>query len=476
MKKLLIVLISLFCVISINAESLCPVGDTSENKELTVEQMIVLVRKASSMELREKILISLENKANSGDPLAMNAMGVLYLQGAVINKDAQKSLFWFEKAHNLGLKKASYNLAMMHRRGIGVPQDFFKSFEFIKSSYDVSQPQTIYAQGYFWYKGLGCEQNYAKAITLFKTAAKEGHGYAMYMLGLCYRNGYGVDRNSVEANFWLTKASQKKVLLSNDELQNDLPENPIQSVLLKPLTKSVSKDTPQRFKRVMHELKPMNLEEGEYVGTLVTYDWSGKYPIEEKNLSVEVKRSGESVLLNWKEGDNKIVDIEGVLTDTALVFKKACYSKKDHYHMKDPVTWNFVRADLRATTYQGITNLAGNLQLYSPETKEPQKPMYLTLNKNIQESSIEEEKKYNVSLYPNPFIDNVNLSFTLSSECKCSIQVVDMKGTVIFQRDLGILSMGEQHFQFYLDAGAGNYVVKLIYGDLVYNGILMKEK
>ena len=490
MKKLVFILMGcLLGMATVFAQNSVTVKtDSTKNvrKYFLLNQAIANTQKSYDPKTREISIKYLKLYAKAGIPKAMHAMGMVYYTGLIDGKrDFDAAREWFEKANAKGHLKSAYNLAMMYRLGIGVKQDFGKAYTYVCRAGEAGQPQAVYARGYFHYKGLGCTQSYDSAMTYFKAAAGKGHGYSMFMMGLCYRNGYGVERNNGEANFWLKKASDKKVKASAEELSTDAPENPLQATQLRSANTTGGKEA--RIKKVHHAVSTTEQLQGVYSGTLATYDWSGQHVIKESPLEVTIEQHGNNITASWKEDTLSTVVAKGILTDSALVFTEATYSKRDHYHRTMPANWDFMQATLAMVRDGKTVNLAGNLQLYSPDTKEPGKPMYLSLRSKVESTKSSKvaaavapsepaaELITDPMVYPNPFVSQLNLSFNLDSEAACSVSIFTMNGAKVYEEPIGKLASGNHRYQVQLNLTPGSYTVRLVYGNKVYTSLLIKK-
>lgn len=490
--KLLILIVVFLCgssVVSAQISSQYSLQSTGRKyrlaDSLTIEKAITIMQKMYNPFLREKALKLLESSAGNGVPEAMHAMGMIYYQGMDVKQDFDIARKWFEKASAASNPRSAYNLAMMYRLGIGVKQDFAKAYLYLCVAAERGHAPSLYGRGYFLYKGLGCRQNYEEAIKYFTAAANKEHGYAMYMLGLCYRNGYGVERDGGEANFWLQKAAEKKITASARELEADTPENPLRPVKIRSVGMcNDSQEENKRFRRIKHTIKDDDSIAGIYTGTLVTYDWSGEYVIRESPLEVCIVQTGSDITASWREDTLSTVQIKGYLTDTTMVFTHATYSKHDRY-LADPLTFDFMNANLTRVVVEDLVFLTGNLQLYSPDNKEPGRPMYLSLQsaakadkKRVEAAtSAESVLLHNNTprVYPNPFARQLNLSFYLEEEMVCRVEIHSMDGAKIYEESIGRLPSGTHHYQLELDLIAGTYMVRFLYGDKTFTSIIIKK-
>ena len=183
--------------------------------------------------------------AESGDPVAQNAMGVLYLQGWGVPSDPERAAAFFQRAADQGDVKGTMNLAHAYRMGNGVPASCQKARQLLEPHAQNGIPAAqvtlgaIYDEGcpdlsadpeqaFRWYAeaaaqsdpyglgnmasmyalGLGVEQSYAEAIKYYREAAALGNGKAAYHLGRMYEIGQGVPPDSAQAKKWYLEAVQ----------------------------------------------------------------------------------------------------------------------------------------------------------------------------------------------------------------------------------------------------------------------------
>ena len=110
-------------------------------------------------------------KANAGDIIAQNYLGLMYAHGET--KDDAKAAKWYRLAAEQGHASAQYHLGVMYSNGTGVPKD---SVEALK-----------------WYH----------------KSAERGHVSAQLRLASMYARGTGVPADDVEAYRWYLVFSDK---------------------------------------------------------------------------------------------------------------------------------------------------------------------------------------------------------------------------------------------------------------------------
>jgi len=101
--------------------------------------------------------------------------------------------------------------------------------------------------------------------------------------------------------------------------------------------------------------------------------------------------------------------------------------------------------------------------MYSSETMEPERPMYLSLRKaNSETPEIIKTTVEDLKVYPVPFGNELNLSFMQTEEVSVKIGIYNYLGACVYLYDAGKLPVGEQHFVIKPQLPSGTYIVKLI--------------
>ena len=116
-------------------------------------------------------LVSLRERADSGDAQAQFELGRRYIQGDGFQPDDAQALRWLTAAAGHGLARAQAGLGWMYAVGRGVARDERQSF--------------------VWYE----------------KAAHQQFPLAQRMLGRYYETGFGVEKNPVLAKQWYEKAA-----------------------------------------------------------------------------------------------------------------------------------------------------------------------------------------------------------------------------------------------------------------------------
>jgi uncharacterized protein len=119
-------------------------------------------------------------KAESGDALAQNVLGMAYKYGIAVPQDHRNSLTWFRRAGEQGHPDAQFNLARIYGK----------------------------AEGLYLKRGRVVPQDNVEAAKWLRRAADQGYLPAQAKLGeLLMEGGHGLSADLVDAYYWLSKAA-----------------------------------------------------------------------------------------------------------------------------------------------------------------------------------------------------------------------------------------------------------------------------
>ena len=405
---------------------------------------------------------TLSKYAVQGNSRAMNALGLMYILGSVGKPDTVQAVSWLTSAGNAGFLSAWVNLGYIYKYAHGgVKQDLTKAFMYFEKAAKKGAINGCCDAGYMLYKGIGCEQNYEEAYSYFRYAALKNYSPAMYMLGLCYRNGYGVVRNEGEAQYWLAAADKLGYRFASEELEKETPENQSKPQKVKGLNGNV---IPMHFRKIAH-INKSDIISGTYDGVLVIYDWSGRNILKEKSLTLQLNVNADSVTGLWIENDTDTVQIFAEKKPDGLRFTKTKHLRADHYTMEAPTQYNFEKAQIQVDKDMDNLTLTGNIQMYSPETMEPERPMYISLKHITVNNNNSESKSKQFVVYPIPFSDELNISFIQTeSDNDVSIGIYNTAGDCVYLYKAGKLPLGDQRIILKPTIEAGTYIIRLVSG------------
>ncbi len=201
-------------------------------------------RAAIGQEDYEAALRLLMPLAEQGNPVAQNAIGVLYQNGWGLKQDHAEALKLFRKAAEQGEPKSHFNLGKMYEKGWGVARncseakrwylapakrgdpvgqamlanlyyeggdciekDFIEASRWYGKAAEQGDPIGQTNLGYMYFAGEGVKQDFAEAARWYRKAAEQGDAVAQTNLGKMYFAGQGVEQDFAEALKWYRKAA-----------------------------------------------------------------------------------------------------------------------------------------------------------------------------------------------------------------------------------------------------------------------------
>lgn len=151
----------------------------------------------------------LEESALQDNVKALNELGYRYLYGVEVEKDFQKSFFYYEKAAELGDDVALNNLGSLYFSGIGVSRDSKKAIEYYKKAADKNNADAQANLGFVFIRGGDVEKDITKSISYFKKAAAQDNTLANFMMGYFYYKGFQVNLDYNKAFMYLKKSAKE---------------------------------------------------------------------------------------------------------------------------------------------------------------------------------------------------------------------------------------------------------------------------
>ncbi len=308
-------------------------------------------------------------------------LGLAYLDGIGVASDVDKAVTLLEKAGQAGYDRAYNVLGNMYKQGgNGVRQDFRKAYRYYCTGAERGHNMCIYYKGLMQYKGLGCRQDYKEAAMTFLTSANDRDANSLYMLGLCSRNGYGLAKDSAAALFCLQRAARMHCPEASEELMHPHEETYMHDVYANAPGYSY---IPDSLPDVRPSAVAVDLPAGDYRGFIVTYDWSGKYILDERPFAMTlngVMGGGFSGTLTVGDESAKFC---GTLSGGRLVFTEGGLTMPDRYVRGGKQYYDL--GDMALEACGG--KVRGRLSLKSRSRKEPGNPMYFELVGNASGAS-----------------------------------------------------------------------------------------
>lgn len=436
----------------------------------------VRVLKGIDSDITKEKAVSVLREAAENDsvPYAMNSLGLVYMAGLGAPQDTAQAVRWLEAAGANGFAEAYHNLGMMYKNAqCGTSQDFRKAFRHYKQGADAGSVMCMYDAGYMLYKGLGCQQDYAKAAELFQQGADKDHSPCLYMLGLCYRNGYGVGLDDERAAFFLNRAATLGYSPAIEEVRRPDAENYLHEELL---ANDTYGDVPARMPDILSDVNDVTMLSGRYQGFIVMYDWSGRYILGEKPVTLSMSRDGKVVSGLLMLATDSVPFRATVSADGRLSFSDGGVELNERYTVGSKVPYRMDSAEL--DVWQD--RIAGRLSLYSLKLMEPERPMYIELQKRpspalpVREGD-DADRYTRVVASPNPFSSQFDVSFELPEPCDAKLRLYDVYGKLAYTQDLGRIEEGRHTETIMPNVLDGTYVLNVTVGSRVLRTIIVKK-
>jgi hypothetical protein len=256
------------------------------------------------------------------------------------------------------------------------------------------------------------------------------------------------------------------------------------------------------FSATAEDLKPQILSAGQVAKLDLNGKWSGKrmqYTADKKafaetfqyefNLKQEGNIvTGTSTILD-ANGNFADMNLEGVVVGNKLIFRE--YAVQNAIRPEGKI-WCFKSGELNFSKDGDNISLVGATSSYMEIYNYPCTGGVTNLTKVDNNSNIEAlsamttstvgglaENKINIEAYPNPFVDNANISYTLNKDAKVTVEIFDMQGKLITSFFEGSQKAGGYNFNFNarnFSSGSGIYIVKLMVDADVYSSQMVQMR
>lgn len=445
-------------------------------------------------------LEALQNCADQGDANCLNLLGLLYREGLGVQKSEEKAFELIMKAAEKEFPAAEFNIGRFYMIGTGCDIDFDQAIHWLTIAADHANERAAYALGYMYFKGFGVVQDYKKAVSWFELSP---WSMAKHHLGICYYFGYGVEKNEDKAILYF---SQSQTTNSNMFL-NHIAENVKESVddgLAKEISETETKTNTAIAKEAIDkateklgnteptaskkELKPKYFN-GKWKGKLVELDWSKKEIVRMLPLSCEFTAEDNNVHYKWNL-NKETVESTAILEDNALYFDKLNMTFNMPYSENpnsNTLTRQLLSSQMEFKVINKKTYLTGNLQTFTDEWQEPGPPMHIILKQTEEgdeDLTVEEllaltdQKEHFITLYPNPFVNDVLIEYELENDANVNVGVYDFSGnnTAITLEQGAFQTQGKHKYTLNGSTlRAGMYIVRVGVNNEMHSRILIKN-
>ena len=127
-------------------------------------------------EIWQAFLVS--RKANAGDPVAQQELGVRYLLGRGVEADSTKAAYWFFKAAEQNMISSRFNLGILLYHGWGISWNPFESYSAFLICAEAGMHEAEFVVGLHYTENLVVPRDYAAALSWVRKAAEGGYAPA----------------------------------------------------------------------------------------------------------------------------------------------------------------------------------------------------------------------------------------------------------------------------------------------------------
>lgn len=172
--------------------------------------------------------------AEDGDVSAQYLVGVMYLNGGAVTRDAALASRWLQRAAARGHLDAMFAMGVLTETGKGVERSYAAAANWYHPAASQGHAKAMYNLARLVREGHGQPPDPARAETLFEQAATAGFVPAQLMLGMLFDLGQDWPRDPARAASWYNVAAANGsaeaqlnlgyLLAAGEGVKPDLPE------------------------------------------------------------------------------------------------------------------------------------------------------------------------------------------------------------------------------------------------------------
>lgn len=404
--------------------------------------------------------------AESGDPMAQNYIGLMYVHGLGTEKDESKGFALIEQAAKNGNATAQYNLGNLYQDGRGCTLNMNTAIEWYQKAVDKKNSRAAYMLGYMYMKGFGVPQNYNLAIEWYK---KSDYAMAKHWLGVCYYLGFGVPQDTDKALEYLygNKTPNSVAFLKNlkiekrDQVLNQA-ENAINEASAG--NKKIDKEVIRQSREMVNlgelenqDVKTKNII-GEWTGRFIEYDWSGITPQRILPIDISFSKNEKGDLQTKINFEEKTFEDIVLFKENTLFFNDFKFTLDQlypHDFKNDKIDYAVLGMNLSQKSHNNIPYLLADVESFIAYWREPGTPISLVLRpKNTVISkedealflSLASQKTEFIKVYPVPFNEQLYVAFELKEPAKIKLTLTSVATAQTMQVAQTNLEEGTQSF------------------------------
>lgn len=384
--------------------------------------------------------------AASGDPIAQNYAGLMYVHGLGTPKDESKGFSYIENAAKSGSGAAQNNLGDLYREGRGCKIDMKTAIEWYEKAVEKKNARATYSLGYMYLKGLGVPQDYTQAIAWFK---KSDYAMAKHWLGVCYYLGYGVPQDTEKALEYLYGNTTPNSIAFLRNLKTEKRDTVLNQAgnAINEANKGDKKIDPELIAQsreividddaLNQNIKPKNIL-GEWTGRFIEYDWSGTIPLRILPIDIRFSKNDQGDLHTTINFEGKTFEDIALLKDNTLFvtdFNFKLDQLYPHDFKNDQLNYEVLGMNLSRKSHNNIPYLLVDVDSYIDYWREPGTPISLVLRPKNNTVSVQDEallvalaaqKTEFIKVYPVPFNEQLYVAFELNKPAKIQVALTSV--------------------------------------------------
>lgn len=165
----------------------------------------------------------LEEAARQENPFADYALGRLYKEGVLLEKDMEKAVFHLQRAADAGNSFAQYQLGKIYldEEYKNIPA----AVQYLTLAADQKNELAAYRLGRLYLIGEDLPKNIERALYYLDMSAEAGNQYAQYVLGKLYLIGKEIEQDREKAYEYFSRSAEQGNIYAAYFLEhwNDMP-------------------------------------------------------------------------------------------------------------------------------------------------------------------------------------------------------------------------------------------------------------
>lgn len=146
-----------------------------------------------------------------GSQDAATNIGLMYVQGRGVPKNAAEAVTWLRRAADGGDPIAQYNLALLYGRGDGIPKDDNEAVRWLRAAAEKNViPALLDLANFYLNPTPSTPANLDQAVSYFEKAAELGNARAQSMLGTIFAKGVQGKPDYEQSVSWYGKAAEQR--------------------------------------------------------------------------------------------------------------------------------------------------------------------------------------------------------------------------------------------------------------------------